>query len=198
MMNIIKEDYLMGTFTLIAAIIAAVASVWSTFTQRKIAKEQINAEVKSKARIEWIQKVRIEAANFITQCTLFEEYSPKIKVGDPIIKKVDPTEHGVTITAAQGPDTVVHSNYEDVISDKDLEEVRRNVIQSGNRLILYFGPDTSGDNDEVITYINNIMDIVKVRKDNWKIKDVQSNSKKLRELLRKYLKKEWNKAKLGK
>lgn len=37
----------MGTFTLIAAIIAAVASVWSTFTQRKIAKEQINAEDES-------------------------------------------------------------------------------------------------------------------------------------------------------
>lgn len=104
----------------------------------------------------------------------------------------------MSITAVQGPDTVVHSNYEDVISDKDLEEVRRNVIQSGNRLILYFGPDISGDNDKVITYVNNIMDIVKARKYNWKIKDVQSNSKKLREFLRKYLKNEWNKAKLGK
>lgn len=188
----------MEKITLIAAIIAAVASVLNTLIQKKIAKEQINAEVKSKARIDWIQKVRIEAANFITQCTLFEEYSPKIKAEDPFIKKVEPTNNGAKITVDEKPDKVVHSNYEDIISDKDLEEVRRNLIQSGNRLILYFGPDLSGDNDKVIAYVTNIMNIVKVRKYNWKISHVKNNSKILREFLRKYLKDEWNKAKLGK
>ena len=53
-------------FSLFAAILAYKGARKSDKVQKEIAQQQIDANLKASARIDWITKVRIETAGFVT------------------------------------------------------------------------------------------------------------------------------------
>ncbi|OQO68421.1 hypothetical protein BH747_12130 [Enterococcus villorum] len=184
--------------SLIAAIMVLIGVIMNVCTQRKIAKQQIEANLKAKARIDWITKVRDETADFVTNCLLYIEYSPIIEIGKPVVNGLTPTSDGVVIDVSSEPDHHEPSKYEDVIEDKEKENIRVHLNNSGNRLMLYFGPDAEGENEEIVQYLETIIEKVNA----GKFYKNDTNSRKIivefRNKIRGYLKKEWDKAKQGK
>ncbi|MDY4307483.1 hypothetical protein SNF32_09675 [Enterococcus mundtii] len=91
--------------------------------QEKLTQKQIDANLKAKARIEWITQVRVQSADFITNCLLYLEYSPKRIVGKPTNVRVGNIESNtVTMTADVEPDEEVLSSYDDVVDAKEKEK----------------------------------------------------------------------------
>ncbi|HFU5918129.1 TPA: hypothetical protein ACH6KS_001212 [Enterococcus faecium] len=184
--------------SLIAAIMVLIGVIMNVCTQRKIAKQQIDANLKAKARIDWITKVRDETADFVTNCLLYIEYSPTIEIGKPKINSVIPTSDGAIIDVGSDPDLHEPSKYENIIEDKEKENIRVQLNNSGNRLILYFGPDKKGENKEIVQVLEII--IKKVNEGTFYKNDTKSKEiiTEFRNKIRTYLKKEWDKAKQGK
>lgn len=90
------------------------------------------------------------------------------------------------------------TKYGDIIEDKEKENIRVHLNNSGNRLMLYFGPDAEGENEEIVQYLETIIEKVNA----GKFYKNDTNSRKIivefRSKIREYLKKEWDKAKQGK
>lgn len=87
--------------------------------EEKWNQKKIDADLKARARIEWIQDVRKATSRFITACYC--------------ILKID--------------------NY----NREEMKEIFPDIQETGLLLILYFGPDKSGENDKVTKEINKIL-----------------------------------------
>ena len=138
------------------------------FTYRSSDKK-IKADLVSKARIEWIQNVRKSASEFISACFIFykvHQWSPE-KTG--------------TVDAA---------------SKEELSEINKHA----NLLILYFGPESEETKVKTdIIHNESIVDKVieiknSINENGWQ-ENLTENLDDLTELLRKYLKDEWDTAK---
>lgn len=70
MLHDYRGDFMWSSVAALVSLIAAVLSIVgvrkNSKTQKDIAKQQIDASLKAKARIEWIEKVRENASNLIT------------------------------------------------------------------------------------------------------------------------------------
>lgn len=55
-----------ATVSVISAVLVFVGVIMNIYTQRKIAKQQIDANLKAKARIEWINEVRHKSSDLIS------------------------------------------------------------------------------------------------------------------------------------
>ncbi|MGM0275960.1 hypothetical protein [Enterococcus sp. AZ080] len=166
--------------------------------QEKLTQKQIDANLKAKARIEWITQVRVQSADFITNCLLYLEYSPKRIVGKPTNVRVGNIESNtVTMTADVEPDEEVLSSYDDVVDAKEKEKIRVQLNNAANLLMIYFGPDKDGENEKIVEFINEILK--KVNSGNFYKDDTRSSDLiiEFRDEIRKYLKQEWNVAKEG-
>ena len=93
--------------------------------EEKWNQKKIDADLKARARIEWIQRVREATSKFITACYCF------IRLGDKYNKE-------------------------------EMKMLFRDVQETGLLLILYFGPDESGDNQEIARNVNNILRKIEV------------------------------------
>lgn len=184
-------------FSLFAAILAYKGARKSDKVQKEIAQQQIDANLKASARIDWITKVRIETAGFVTNCLLYMEYSPTIEIGKPIINSLVPTHDGAMLDISSEPDKHEPSKYKEIIEDKEKESIRVQLNNSGNRLILYFGPDRTGENERIVKDLEKIIN--KVNEGTFYKNDIESEQiiKEFRNKVRAYLKKEWDKAKEG-
>lgn len=203
-------DFQAGTAAAVVALIGAIISAvfsWLSYknsvktAERQYIMEQkkIDADLKAKARIDWITQVRVQSADFITNCLLYLEYSSKTIVGKPTNVRVENIEsNAVTITADVEPDEEVLSPFDDVIDDKEKEKIRVRLNNAANLLMIYFGPDKDGQNDMIVEIINEILN--KVNSGKFYKNDTKSNDLiiKFRDEIRKYLKQEWNVAKDGK
>lgn len=172
----------------VTAIIAALTFIWTVRYNLK----KYKADLISKAQIEQIQRIRDESAIFITKCVLFAEYTPTEKIGRPINPQVKVEKETVMFSAEQGPNEVTKSPYQGVVTDSNIEIVRSELLQSGNRLILYFGPD--GDTKEIYDLISEILTIAN-KTDNLQSSEIKPIAEKLRDKLRNYLDKKWKKVK---
>lgn len=83
-------------------------------------RKSIDADIKAKSRIEWIQRVREATAEFITACYCI------LRLG---------------------------GEY----NQKKMNEVFPDIQKTGLLLILFFGPDKSGENEEITDKINDIL-----------------------------------------
>ena len=195
-------NFMWSSFAALASFVAAGLAYRSSSKnsklQKEIAQQQIDANLKAKARIDWITKVRDETADFVTNCLLYIEYSPTIEIGKPKINSVIPTSDGAIIDVGSDPDLHEPSKYENIIEDKEKENIRVQLNNSGNRLILYFGPDKKGENKEIVQVLEII--IKKVNEGTFYKNDTKSKEiiTEFRNKIRTYLKKEWDKAKQGK
>ncbi|WP_203632679.1 hypothetical protein [Lacticaseibacillus suibinensis] len=207
---------------IIASLGSATASTWTGYKLNKFQKEQlaqqkeienakISAELKSKSRIEWIQKTKERTLDYIMACT---ELSEELKTMNPI-------------STYQETDCLVDPCYK--------------VMKTGNALILEFGTkrcsfkenkkfedlqiyllnseDNKNKNEDIVSYILHVVDpISKFLIDREKrflttqalldngmasIYDVESlfdNNyiANTRDIMRRYLKIEWDIAKEGK
>ncbi|MGM0316946.1 MULTISPECIES: hypothetical protein [Enterococcus] len=188
-----------ATVSAVSAFFVFVGVIMNVCIQKKIAKQQIDANLKAKARIEWITQVRVQSADFITNCLLYLEYSPKRIVGKPTNVRVENIESNtVTITADVEPDEEVLSHYDDVVDAKEKEKIRVQLNNAANLLMIYFGPDKDGENEKIVEFINEILK--KVNSGNFYKDDTRSSDLiiEFRDEIRKYLKQEWNVAKEGK
>ncbi|MDQ6112794.1 hypothetical protein [Enterococcus gallinarum] len=168
-------------------------------SQQKIEQKKIDADLKAKARIEWITQVRIEAADFITNCLLYVQYSPQTVIGKPTnVKASEITSTTATITFDSEPDQSIPSDFDEIVNDREKEKIRVQLNNSANRLMIYFGPDKDGENDKIVLSIEKILS--RVNKGNFYQNDESNNDQvtEFREDIRQYLKKEWDRAKEGK
>lgn len=197
----------------IAAIVALIGSGFSGFfswlgyvntkknaeSQQKLEQKKIDADLKAKARIEWITQVRIEAADFITNCLLYVQYSPQTVIGVPTnVKTTDITSTSVTINFDSEPNKSIPSDFDEIVNVGDKEKIRVQLNNSANRLMIYFGPDKDGENDKIVSSIEKILN--SVNRGNFYQNDESNNDQvtEFREDIRQYLKKEWDRAKEGK
>ena len=87
-------------------------------------QKKIDADLKAKARIEWIQEVRKATSSFITACYCLVR---------------------------------MEENLEKEANKDEMKKIFSNIQETGLLLILYFGPDKSGENEEITKEINTIL-----------------------------------------
>ena len=148
--------------------------------EEKWNQKKIDADLKASARIEWIQDVRKATSKFIAAC------------------------------------------YGFIRLENDFnQEVLHDIEETGLLLILYFGPDKSGNNNEIVKVVNTILEAIQLLAKGEKglkdydklsklgeegLKNLDNDLKKvqkqfeqllkeLNEMIRKYLKTEWDRAK---
>ena len=138
------------------------------FTYRSSDKK-IKADLVSKARIDWIQNVRKSASEFISVCFMLDKAHQ---------------------WSAEKKNTL------EIEYKEELSEINKHA----NLLILYFGPESNKTKkkEQVVhneTIINKIIEIKdSINNNNWR-EDFIKNLDELTELLRQYLKDEWDTAK---
>ena len=169
--------------------------------QKELGDAKIKADIVSKSRIEWNQKVREESANFISDCFKYLDYaitkglsvrqlSPEelSKIQHNATKKVG--AHGaVEVTTTEIPPTTKINGDDEI--PKDREKIRNQIYKSGNLLILYFSPDESKKNINIVKKMNHILYVVS---DDKVHEDLQKLVIEFRDEIRIYLKIEWMRA----
>ena len=110
------------------AVLGACVSLYTAAKQEenvdKWNQKKIDADLKAKARIEWIQEVRKATSSFITACYCL------VRMEESLEKEAN--------------------KYE-------MKKIFSNIQETGLLLILYFGPDKSGENEEITKEINTIL-----------------------------------------
>lgn len=167
--------------------IAAVLTFWFT---REHNKKRLEADIISKARIEWIQNVRTEAVDFISLVTSISEvdFREENKTNEILKLKKDNE-----IFKIEGL-----SNYE------SLQSYKLKIHEKANMLILYFGPKLDNDNEtkskinegfvNLITVIDQTSSSIKVDTDEVEKEKLKNQVKNFRELIRVYNKVEWQRS----
>ncbi|SPT98786.1 Uncharacterised protein [Lysinibacillus capsici] len=151
----------------VAALVAFIAAVISIVNAVLTIRSNFKGNV-TKARIEWIQEVRKKSADFIAACyDLFE------------------------FLELQSVDKI------DSDSKKEIARLKNEVQKNGTLLILYFGPDSSKNNDFVVMIIEDLVKILTSR-NLWMFRKVipinTNHLDVLRDFLRLYFKAEWKRA----
>ncbi|WP_226671588.1 hypothetical protein [Metabacillus litoralis] len=147
--------------------------------QKALSKENFKGNVVATSRIEWIQEVRKLSVEFISSCYSLLKYVEILKATG-FFEEVD------------------HEKRKNKISrDSKLSELRKDLQERGTLLALYFGPDSSGNN-EFVNYIVSLI-ILKVDKlGTWypvdEILNLDDFINVLKDFLRIYFKAEWKRA----
>ena len=155
--------------------------------QKELAKENINANLVAKARIEWIQSVREESASFVSLCSQLINYSSIAKIN---LKTTEVTDTSVTLIwddQITPPKTAV--NEEKLALEREI--LLNEITLKANLMIIYFGPDDSGENDDIISKIQSILDIINMENSSGFITKMESEILIFRDEIRVYLKEEW-------
>ncbi|WP_144594445.1 hypothetical protein [Priestia flexa] len=177
-------------WTSITAIVALIVGIVSTCisiynnkktleTQREMNKSNFKGNVVSKSRIEWIQEVRMQSVAFFSSFYSLIKY---VKVLD-IDNYFGEPDHSKRI--------------EKIEKNQKLEDLIKDLKEKGILLILYFGPDSSGNNE----FLNYMVSLILDRADGLgKSYDAnyifaqEDTVRSLRDFLRIYLKAEWKRA----
>ncbi|MEK4650837.1 hypothetical protein [Niallia sp. FSL W8-0954] len=151
----------------------------SLIQQKEQNKENFKGNVVSKARIEWIQEVRKQSVEFISSCYILMNYIKLLKANGEL------TEDNHILLSKR------------IQSDESITQYKSDIEKSGTLLVLYFGPDSSGNN----TFIEYIVHLITHKLDKFgewydvgQILDLEDSVIVLRDFLRIYLKAEWKRA----
>ena len=189
-----------GSVTITVALITLIGIGINIFINTRNINKQIKADVVSKARIEWIQKVRNETAAFITNCYQYLDFFPsriltsRLLSNDEIevLRTSEKSKNIRAEIAIEIEDTKIPFNAEVAYKEIDVEKFKleNKILKSWNLLVLYFGPDDAGENLKIIEKIKKIGESVK-KEEVDKIENLVSSFK---EEMRIYLKVEWKRA----
>lgn len=145
--------------------LSALAAVSALGVSWYVNNRTIKANIVSKSRIEWIQKVREESANFISSCSKYIDYSDTFdlittdQITGTFLPGVGTTKRG-TIKVSKKETKAKLIDAASNTNDSIKEKLRGDINRTGNLLILYFGPDNSNANDQIVAIIQNIMILV--------------------------------------
>lgn len=167
-MNILvdnKGNFQWISITAMAAVITIFISLFSLY---KTNRSNFKGNIVAKSRIEWIQEVRKNSAEFIALCY-------------DLSKLLDSQEF----------------KEEDLETKKEIARLMYEVEKSGTLLTLYFGPDSSENNDIIIVIIKELVTLF-THEQNWRSRndlflDI-NHLMALKDFLRIYFKAEWKRA----
>lgn len=179
--------YLVAGIAFIGVVVSAIISYIA-------ANKAIKANVVSKARIEWIQNVRNEAARLISLVFKYLDYSTKNGVD------VETINEGTEYIDSNGEKKISSVTFKCALKkikpryetdDSNVESLKFEVFESINRLRLFFGPDQSGNNKLFLNKLDYLEQ--QIVQDNAELR-AKTEIKALVEELRIYLKIEWLRA----
>lgn len=162
----------------ISAIVALIAALISIYNSYKTNKSNFKSNVVSKSRIEWIQEVRKQSVAFISSFYKLTNY----------IKRFD-------YDYFREPDHKIRIDR--IEKDQELTSLINELKEKGTLLILYFGPDKSGNNVFIDYMVNHILEIADELGKSYDIDFLlkqEDNIISLRDFLRVYFKAEWKRA----
>ncbi|EGP5006240.1 hypothetical protein E5936_002072 [Enterococcus faecium] len=204
-----------ATVSAISAALVFVGVIMNICTQRKIAKQQIDANLKAKARIEWITEVRNLVSRYISY--LFD-----IKITVSRMYDMQKEIHDLSRDLSQVENKDEIYNRKDNLKKQLLkreDELMISIQESiltGEKILLHFSKKDDHDSVE-----NAILESIAIIKDieskdarlgfynpylfessrnyaDEKRSSIDSSIQTIREIFREYLKNEWDKAKQGK
>lgn len=184
--------------SILVAIIAASAVIYNarntTKTMRENNKDSIDANLKSKSRLQWIGEVRSKTSSFITVAYRYRNLS------DWTLRKIEEI-NGPILNSEEG-----EKLHED-ISQKylKLDDYGAEAFTLLMQIKLYFSDNL--EHKEIMNKVDEIMMCIKENKSSLMNEDLMGAKKSLElipnyqleliDLLREYLKNEWEKAKNG-
>ncbi|TQB26714.1 hypothetical protein [Enterococcus faecalis] len=209
-----------GTFqwSSIAAIVSFVAACLTFIgvfinvsTQKKIAQQQIDANLKAKARIEWISDVRELVSEYITRLSILETIMRSM---------IEPTELIQIERMKDEPDDNIILTEKAKLAplNESLKEEQVKITSISENILLYFSHQEDHKYiEKIITYIPNQLILLelfmrkiygehvnatpldKLLKDEFNEYPIMvvKNVQEIRKEFRNYLKVEWDKAKEG-
>ncbi len=163
----------------IAAIVALIAALISLFNVYLTNKLNFKGNVVAKSRIEWIQDVRKLSVEFITSCYSLLKYVEILESKGFF----DEDSHEKRITK--------------ISRDSKLLDLKKDLQEKGTLLTLYFGPDSSENNEFVNYIVTHILDKVEKMGIYYPVGDILHLDKflfVLKDFLRIYFKAEWKRA----
>jgi hypothetical protein len=176
--NIFFDDKGNFVWASIAAFVALIAALVSLYNVYKTNKSNFKSNIVSKSRIEWIQEVRKQSVAFISSFYKLINY----------IK-------GFDYDYFRDPD---HKNRIDRIEkDQELSRLISELKEKGTLLILYFGPDKSGNNEFIDYIVNHILEIADGMGKYYDVDYLLAQEKSIisfKDFLRVYFKAEWKRA----
>lgn len=204
-----------ATVSAISAALVFVGVIMNICTQRKIAKQQIDANLKAKARIEWITEVRNLVSRYIFY--LFD-----IKITVSRMYDMQKEIHDLSRDLGQVENKEEIYNRKDNLEkhllkreDELMISIQESIL-TGEKILLHFSKKDDHDSVE-----NAILESIAIIKDieskdarpgfydphlfessrnyaDEKRSSIDSSIQTIREIFREYLKNEWDKAKQGK
>lgn len=195
----------------VAACLTFVGVFINVSTQKKIAKQQIDANLKAKARIEWISDVRELVSEYIARLSLLETIMRSM---------IEPAELIQIERMKDEPDDNIILSEKAKLTplNESLKEEQVKITCISENILLYFSHQEEHKNiEKIITYIPNQLILLELfmREINGEhvnktplnelLKDefneypimVAKNVQEIRKEFRNYLKIEWDKAKEG-
>lgn len=184
--------------SILVAIIAASAVIYNarntTKTMRENNKDSIDANLKSKSRLQWIGEVRSKTSSFITVAYRYRNLS------DWTLRKIEEI-NGPILNSEEG------EKLQEDISQKylKLDDYGAEAFTLLMQIKLYFSDNL--EHKEIMNKVDEIMMCIKENKSSLMNEDLMGAKKSLElipnyqleliNLLREYLKNEWEKAKNG-
>ena len=214
-----KGDFMWSSVAAGVSLIAAILSIVGVIvgicinrkTQKDIAKQQIDANLKAKARIDWITEVRELVSVYIYELAKVQNIMIKMNTIEKILSayRTSPTES--SIAKAEETNQKLTELY------NEFELVYYNYINISERILLHFSEKK--EHKYIEESVKNAVEIVKdiyikagnraINNPNASIDErdefskmmttkIEQTSNDIRNVFRSYLKKEWDIAKEGK
>ncbi|EGP5424397.1 hypothetical protein D1F57_08965, partial [Enterococcus faecium] len=204
-----------ATVSALSAFLVFVGVIMNICTQRKIAKQQIDANLKAKARIEWISEVRRLVSEYLVVIHKVGELLFLLKENN--IKKKQEIRRNQS-TLGKDSREILESNKQYAIETdlnekelkkllSELENQKYKALAISEQLVLYFS--NQKEHEKIRKSLNNIKGIIKDIYNKAYGRDISEtyydekspilneNSEELSEEIGKYLKIEWDRAKKG-
>ncbi|WBY90950.1 hypothetical protein [Enterococcus casseliflavus] len=191
MENSLVAAYIAGGVTVLCSLLSLGFQGYSFFQSKRLEQKKLNAELVSKARIEWINKVRLQSAELIAN-------TEKWRSVESLIRRIEDGK-------IDNPDGERTEYISKLYTDKtnEIDEISLKIIAQTNVLILYFS--NNEENKEILETLSKLKESIFNYKGNWvenklDVARLHVNTNRLyqnkfSDSIRIYLKQEWDKAK---
>lgn len=191
MENSLVAAYIAGGVTVLCSLLSLGFQGYSFFQSKRLEQKKLNAELVSKVRIEWINKVRLQSAELIAN-------TEKWRSVESLIRRIEDGK-------IDNPDGERTEYISKLYTDKtnEIDEISLKIIAQTNVLILYFS--NNEENKEILETLSKLKESIFNYKGNWvenklDVARLHVNTNRLyqnkfSDSIRIYLKQEWDKAK---
>nr|WP_242703894.1 hypothetical protein [Enterococcus sp. 669A] len=168
---------------------------------REMKQVDIDANLKAKARIEWITNVRDLSSNYIACLFCFNDSMEKIYNLDNAIHIYETSP--LWQTSDKLPEAVSNRKLE----LEEMHSLKNEIISLSERILMQFSVQKEHEEIEntITSSVDLVIDVYRTARDKLGYKYVEKTekdmtgfAKSIRKIFRDYLKKEWDKAKEGK